>query len=792
MRFLTAVVCLGVAAATAGDPSGRADGQSSGLRREEWPDGTTRVEATVRPGPAGDVRHGPYARYHEDGGLAAEGAYSEGEPSGPWTTYWPGGAVRSRGEFLQGRRAGKWELFHPNGQLAGTGRYRLGLRDRKWVYLDAAGQKLGRDSGLYRSEGELYADRTRKFLVETVDGRWHGRLVAWWQDGPPLLDGSYREGRRDGDFTLWLADGSREPEFVTGRQAESPGSGPGASEPPAVPSEPSSVPPESFTLPEERARDDAPAPDPARLPRLPRAPGVDSRQRAAFEERIARFLLDPDERERRLAEELLLQYGREALPEVLNRLAELDLSEDAEHRAAEELARLLRRVCRGRGFAFAGEAQADRRTVARWFTWYLLVRDQDDWWRALHDGQLGSELLTLELVEGFLRPGPAAEPAEAEAGDGTIDPKLSMLFRRRRFETRSREVREPIERGLAWLALHRTPEGGWEAEDFGELCERAKRAVCDGAGEPQHDVGVASLALLAFLGDGNTIADGDHTEVVAQGLDWLLARQDPETGRFASDEEHGHSATYQHLLATLVLCEAASFTDSPAIRGPARRGLEVILAAQEPGAGWRYHFTSKDDTDTSVTAWAVRALHAGREVGLLEEAEVERAFAGARDWLDAVTEPATGRVGYYERGSTSARVQDVNDHYPVEGVEAMTAAATFARILMGADEEALAPQADLLLRSLPRRVPSEGRNDFYYWMHGTEAMAQLGGGHWKAWRSALLRALAPLQREDAEGSCVGGSWDPDGPWGYSGGRVFATALAVLSLQGDFRHPNWLR
>ena len=29
-----------------------------------------------------------------------------------------------------------------------------------------------------------------------------------------------------------------------------------------------------------------------------------------------------------------------------------------------------------------------------------------------------------------------------------------------------------------------------------------------------------------------------------------------------------------------------------------------------------------------------------------------------------------------------------------------------------------------------------------------------------------------------------GSWDPVGPWGYAGGRVYATAMMCLALAGD--------
>jgi hypothetical protein len=42
---------------------------------------------------------------------------------------------------------------------------------------------------------------------------------------------------------------------------------------------------------------------------------------------------------------------------------------------------------------------------------------------------------------------------------------------------------------------------------------------CDGAGATTHDVGVTGLALLAFLGDGNTMRSGPYRDVVKRGVD---------------------------------------------------------------------------------------------------------------------------------------------------------------------------------------------------------------------------------------------------------------------------------
>ena len=62
-----------------------------------------------------------------------------------------------------------------------------------------------------------------------------------------------------------------------------------------------------------------------------------------------------------------------------------------------------------------------------------------------------------------------------------------------------------------------------------------------------------------------------------------------------------------------------------------------------------------------------------------------------------------------------------------------------------------------------------------------QAMARIGGEHWRAWRGSMRRSVIFSQRLEGHRR---GSWDPVGPWGFAGGRVYATALMLLSLQAQ--------
>ena len=157
----------------------------------------------------------------------------------------------------------------------------------------------------------------------------------------------------------------------------------------------------------------------------------------------------------------------------------------------------------------------------------------------------------------------------------------------------------------------------------------------------------------------------------------------------------------------------------------------------------------------------------------------------------------TGRTGYTQVGQGSSRVPGVNDHYPREANETLTAVSLLCRIFLGqhpVEQPLLMQQAELVGKTPPRWDPEGLSNDVYAWYYGTYALFQLsdqprGKRIWDAWNRALERALSETRRQDGDAR---GSWDPLGPWGHSGGRVYSTAMAVLTLEVKYRYTKVLR
>jgi hypothetical protein len=275
--------------------------------------------------------------------------------------------------------------------------------------------------------------------------------------------------------------------------------------------------------------------------------------------------------------------------------------------------------------------------------------------------------------------------------------------------------------------------------------------------------------------------------VVTKGIKWMRKEQDPETGLLGQDI--GESFLYDHSIASLAMAEAYVLSNkTPILSGTVRKATNYITRARNPYGAWRYQVPPIGENDTSVTGWMVFALKSAEEGGTKISKET---YAGALTWFDEVTDPGTGRMGYDTIGSLSSRVDGVNDDFPADKGEAMTAVGLLCRFFMGQDPKEnpiMEKHANLLLKRLPEWDPEGKGTDMYYWYYGSYAMFQMGGTHWKKWKKAMEKAILNSQRKDGD---YKGSWDPVGPWGYSGGRVYSTAILVLCLEVYFRYARVL-
>lgn len=381
-------------------------------------------------------------------------------------------------------------------------------------------------------------------------------------------------------------------------------------------------------------------------------------------------------------------------------------------------------------------------------------------------------------------PGPAAE-GTGWGGGGKLGPRGKPT----RFDP-------SIDAALRWLARHQEADGRWSAGGFDALCSTAGPA-CDGTGQPQYDVGVTGLALLAFLGAGHgrRLPGDPFADTVRRGLSFLVREAQGPDGNFGPPQSGQH--TYDHAIATLAVVEAWALSDDPVLAPPATRALEHLARSRTPGSGWRYAAFHPEmalrPADTSVTGWALLALCLARDYGLpVDPQAIEDGLA----FLDEMTDPATGVTGYVQRGGRPAREAGAAEAWPAEESEAMTAVALLCRLF--ADPALQRPGAQQAVERAAQVVCAlppvwddarPGRRDYYFWYYATTALFQLGGARWEAWSATLQEAVVARQRTDGHAA---GSWDPQhDPWGGIGGRVYATALQALTLESLQRYATVL-
>uniref|UniRef100_UPI00321F992C prenyltransferase/squalene oxidase repeat-containing protein n=1 Tax=Thermogutta sp. TaxID=1962930 RepID=UPI00321F992C len=160
---------------------------------------------------------------------------------------------------------------------------------------------------------------------------------------------------------------------------------------------------------------------------------------------------------------------------------------------------------------------------------------------------------------------------------------------------------------LQWLANHQLPDGGWS---FDHTKAGGCNGQCRNPGNlPEARAAATALALLPFLGSGQTHREGKYAKNVRAGLYFLITNRmkiSPEGGSFLEDGGN----MYSQGLASIVLCEAYGMTHDRVLAAPAQQALNFICNAQDPvGGGWRYQPRQKGDT--SVVGWQLMALKSG-------------------------------------------------------------------------------------------------------------------------------------------------------------------------------------
>lgn len=417
--------------------------------------------------------------------------------------------------------------------------------------------------------------------------------------------------------------------------------------------------------------------------------------------------------------------------------------------------------------------------VAGVIAWFANVQRIGSNVERSHDAVMRTILIAAfaALVLSLSGPAGAQQPAPS---DPLIPPKYA-LRETGRAKLADRDVARAIEAGLQWLHRHQSPDGNWDADEFMVLDREG--TPCDGPGNPSYDVGLTGLAMLAFLADGSTLVSGSWAGDLRRAADWLVRGQQANGCLL---EVNSNEFFYSHLIGTIAVLEAYGLSGDARLLPVAKRAVAYVEHHRNPLAAWRYQ-PRDNENDVSVTSWAMTALITAQDFGVDVDPEALR-LGGV--YLHEQTDPETGRTGYSERGAwSSRRAGEHSERFPREANEALTAAALAVGFLVGDDPEGrpvMGTQLRLVAGKKPQWSVEEGVIDLYAWYQAATAMHQAGEDHGRAWVKALRDALVPHQRDDGN---FAGSWDPIDVWGEDGGRIYTTALAILSLSAPHRYAE---
>lgn len=318
------------------------------------------------------------------------------------------------------------------------------------------------------------------------------------------------------------------------------------------------------------------------------------------------------------------------------------------------------------------------------------------------------------------------------------------------------ESENSVNLGLKWLQSIQRTNGSWSFSEVGDAGTPGRLTTTD--------VGATSLALLCMLGGGHThVTPGPYQKTVADGVAWL-----EQSGvRSASGADmrglyQGNSGMYVQGLATICLCEASAMVPGDReLRRLAVEATRFIEKSQGRDGGWRYQ-PREMRGDTSVVGWQVMALQSAKAGGISVKSDT---FSDAKRFLNSVE--AEDGVYY---GYTRPEVRRATT----------TAVGLLCRMYLGWRHEK--PQLKKGVEYLSTIGPSH--NDIYFNYYATQVLYHWDGELWDQWNQRMREQLVATQIKDGPGT---GSWDVTDPHGAGGGRLYQTALSILTLEVYYRH-----
>ena len=304
--------------------------------------------------------------------------------------------------------------------------------------------------------------------------------------------------------------------------------------------------------------------------------------------------------------------------------------------------------------------------------------------------------------------------------------------------------------GLTWLARQQMNNGGWSL-----------KGPYSSGSEGENQKIATALAVLAFMGHGNTHWYGPYQSQVIRGIDFIRTSQDFDGNFYPGSESSFTDLQYRtQSLGTIALAELYRMTKDPSLLPRLERAILFCTAAQTETGGWGIQAGA--EANTHETGWMMLALETAKLAGLnVQPATLTK----VREYLDKCTKDG---ILYSEQAGSDKYLMIP----PALSCRQYLAwQKTDTRLVQGAGR---------LLRTLPDW--STGRYDLF-WYQATQFMHDMDGDYGSKWGRMVRDMLVKNQTLDGKEN---GSWAPSAK-GLEASRLYVTCLALGSLEASYRH-----
>ncbi len=311
-------------------------------------------------------------------------------------------------------------------------------------------------------------------------------------------------------------------------------------------------------------------------------------------------------------------------------------------------------------------------------------------------------------------------------------------------------------------------------EDDGSFSDSKSRDAA------QRGYAITALGVLALASIGNQPGDpGKVGLALRRALNFIL-RRDPRRGEYEYFGADG-SRMYGHGITTLCLTEMMGMGVDKAqqerLRTVGQKAINMILRSQmvrkgnpKHKGGWRYT-PSSQDSDLSITVWQLMALRSAKNAGLavpkraIDEAVLylKRSYFSPRDARGLPINMRSG-CGYM----------------PGRPPEFATAAAGLLSLQVCGEYDAPEVRGSVAYLESQKVIPREMLwfyYGIYYYSQGMRKRAKPVAAKAKKVTEDVL-----LKLQQADGSWVGMDGMERGA-----GRIYCTALSMLSLSVQYRY-----